>query len=210
MYTGPAFEQTDDLNIDRFTTIVDMAEHAFKAHADRPAFCCFGHTMSFREVDEQSARLASWLRDHNGLKPGDRIAIQLPNLLQFPVAVFAAARAGLVVVNTNPLYTPREMKHQFVDSDVRGIIILENFCDKLQSILPETGITCVLTTQVADMLPQPRRFLLNAGARYIKRLVPRWSIPGAHKWNDALRLAPAPGGAVDSGTDVALILYTGG
>src|SRR5690554_1249192 len=210
MFTAPALQATDDLNPDRFERLVDMAEYVFRVHGERPAFRCMGHTLSFRDVDLESGRLASWLRDESGLKPGDRIAIQLPNLLQFPVAVMAAARAGLVVVNTNPLYTAREMKHQFVDSDVRGMIILENFCDKLQSILPDTGITCVVTTQVADMLPQPRRFVMNAGAKYLKRMVPRWSIRGAHDWQNVMRHEAVLKPVVDSGTNVALILYTGG
>ena len=209
MYTAPALQTTEDLNAERFHSIADMAEYAFSTHAEREAFRCLDHSLTFREIDEYSARLATWLREHSGLQPGDRIAIQLPNLLQFPVAVFAAIRAGLVIVTTNPLYTPREMKHQFVDSDVRGVIILENFCSNLQSIIAETGITCVLTTQIADMLPQPRRFLMNAGARYLKRMVPRWSIPGAHDWQQAMQAEPTRT-AVDSGTDVALVLYTGG
>lgn len=210
MYTAPALESTEDLNQDRFETIVDMADHVFRAHADRAAFSCMGHTLSYREVEQYATRLAVWLRDHSGLQPGDRIAIQLPNLLQFPIAAFAAVRAGLVVVNTNPLYTPREMKHQFVDSDVRGVIILENFCQNLQDIVADTGITCVITTQVADMLPQPRRFLLNAGARYLKRMVPRWSIAGTHDWQHIMRTEASAMTRVDSGTDVALVLYTGG
>lgn len=209
MYTAPALQTTEDLNAERFHSIADMAEYAFSTHAEREAFRCLDHSLTFREIDEYSARLATWLREHSGLQPGDRVAIQLPNLLQFPVAVFAAIRAGLVIVTTNPLYTPREMKHQFVDSDVRGVIILENFCSNLQSIIAETGITCVLTTQIADMLPQPRRFLMNAGARYLKRMVPRWSIPGAHDWQQAMQAEPTRT-AVDSGTDVALVLYTGG
>src|SRR5690606_808804 len=122
-------------------------------YADKPAFNCLGHTLSYRDLDNYSAKMAAWFKTKSGLKPGDHIAIQLPNLLQFPVTVIAAARAGLIIVNTNPLYTEREMQHQFKDSGVKGIVILENFCDKLEQVLPETDIQCVVVTQLADMLP---------------------------------------------------------
>lgn len=211
MFAARPLSQSDDLNPDQFKTIVEVFEYAFARHPDKPAFTCLGHTISYRELDRASARLAAWIKDNSGLKPGDRIAIQLPNLLQFPVSVVAAARAGLVIVNTNPLYTVREMQHQFKDSGVKGVIILENFCDKLQKVLPETQIECVIVTQLADMLPQPKRTLMNLAVKYLKRMVPAWSIPGAVKWTQALDYpAPASVRVPDSGTDVAIVLYTGG
>lgn len=210
MFSAPPMSNTPDLDTGQFNHIVDVFEHAFKHNADKPAFCCLGQTVSFAEVDEHSARLATWLRDSSGLEPGDRIAIQLPNLIQFPVAVVAAARAGLVIVNTNPLYTAREMKHQFVDSNVKGVVILENFCEKLESIIAETDIKCVLVTQLADMLPQPKRTLMNLAVKYLKRMVPAWNIPGAVKWHQALASEANRQPAPDSGTDVAIVLYTGG
>ena len=179
MFAAPPLAQSEDLNPDQFRTIVDVFEYAFSRYADKPAYTCLGHTLSYRDLDEASARLASWLKNKSGLNPGDRIAIQLPNLLQFPVAMVAAARAGLVLVNTNPLYTVREMQHQFKDSGVRGVIILDNFCDKLEKVLPDTDIRCVIVTSLADMLPQPRRALMNFAVKYIKRMVPSWKIPSA-------------------------------
>lgn len=211
MFAARPLSNSEDLNPNQFKTIVDVFEFAFARHPDKAAFSCLGHTISYRELDEASARLAAWLKDKSGLKPGDRIAIQLPNLLQFPVSVVAAARAGLVIVNTNPLYTVREMQHQFKDSGVKAVIILENFCDKLQKVLPETDIECVIVTQLADMLPQPRRMLMNLAVKYIKRMVPSWNIPGAINFTDALKYPkPASIKAPDSGTDVAIVLYTGG
>jgi len=210
MFAAAPMSTESDLDPGQFDHIVDVFEYAFTHYADKPAFSCLGHTVSFAEVDEYSARFATWLREHSGLKPGDRIAIQMPNLLQFPVTVVAAARAGLVIVNTNPLYTAREMKHQFTDSGVKGIVIVENFCDKLESIIKDTDITCVVTTQLADMLPQPKRLLMNFAVKYLKRMVPSWSIPGAVSWPDMLKCPATRQAAPDSGTDVAIVLYTGG
>lgn len=212
MYTAPPLSKSDDLNPEQFQRIVEVFEFAFANHADKPAFNCLGHTLSFRDLDHYSAKMANWFKTRSGLKPGDHIAIQLPNLLQFPVTVVAAARAGLVIVNTNPLYTTREMQHQFKDSGVKGIVILENFCDKLQKVLPETDIRCVVVTQLADMLPQPKRLLMNLAVRYIKRMVPAWNIPHAVSWSTVMS-APADSSKIsapDSGTDVAIVLYTGG
>ncbi len=210
MFAAQPMSTAPDLNPGQFAQIVDIFEYAFKHYADKPAFNCLGHTITYAELDEHSARFASWLRDKSGLRAGDRIAIQMPNLLQFPVTVVAAARAGLVIVNTNPLYTAREMKHQFSDSGVKGIVILENFCDKLESIIKDTDIECVVVTQLADMLPQPKRLLMNLAVKYLKRMVPSWSIPGAVTWSDALDCAAEKRPAPDSGTDVAIVLYTGG
>lgn len=210
MFTAPPLETTADMNPDQFSRIVEVFEYAFTNHADKPAYNCLGHTLTYRDLDNYSARLATWLRNKSGLQPGDRIAIQLPNLLQFPITVVAAARAGLVIVNTNPLYTAREMKHQFKDSGVKGVVILENFCDKLQAVLPETDIKTVLVTQLADMLPQPKRLLMNLAVKYLKRMVPAWRIPGAHRWGDAIATEADGASTPDSATDVAIVLYTGG
>ncbi|HDZ09719.1 AMP-binding protein [Pseudohongiella sp.] len=210
MFAAQPMSTEPDLNPGQFEQIVDVFEYAFKHYADKPAFSCLGHTISYAELDEYSARFAAWLRDKSGLNAGDRIAIQMPNLLQFPITVVAAARAGLVIVNTNPLYTAREMKHQFSDSGVKGVVILENFCDKLEAIIDDTDIECVVVTQLADMLPQPKRLLMNLAVKYLKRMVPSWSIDGAVTWSDALSGSPDRRAVPDSGTDVAIVLYTGG
>jgi long-chain acyl-CoA synthetase len=210
MFAAQSLSAEADINPSQFKTIVDVFEHAFAHHADKPAFNCLGHTLTFRELDEYSARLACWFINKSGLQAGDRVAIQLPNLLQFPVTAIAAARAGLVIVSTNPLYTAREMQHQFIDSGVKGIVILENFCDKLEKVLPYTEISCVVVTQLADMLPQPTRALLNFAVKYLKKMVPAWRIPKAVHWAQALNDTSDGNLQRDSGTDVAIILYTGG
>ena len=210
MFAAPSLSAEADINPEQFKSIVDVFEFAFKHHADKPAFNCLGHTLTFKELDECSARLANWFVSESGLHAGDRIAIQLPNLLQFPVTAIAAARAGLVIVNTNPLYTAREMQHQFVDSGVKGIVILENFCDKLEKVLPNTDVTCVLVTQLADMLPQPKRALMNFVVKYLKRMVPAWRIEQAARWSQVMINKPVASVRRESGTDVAIVLYTGG
>ncbi len=210
MFAAPSLSSEADINPQQFKSIVDVFEFAFKHHADKAAFNCLGHTLTFKELDECSARLANWFVSESGLQAGDRIAIQLPNLLQFPVTAIAAARAGLVIVNTNPLYTAREMQHQFVDSGVKGIVILENFCDKLEKVLPNTDITCVLVTQLADMLPQPKRALMNFAVKYLKRMVPAWRIEQAARWSQVMINKPVDSVRRESGTDVAILLYTGG
>lgn len=210
MFAAPSLSSEADINPQQFKSIVDVFEFAFKHHADKAAFNCLGHTLTFKELDECSARLANWFVSESGLQAGDRIAIQLPNLLQFPVTAIAAARAGLVIVNTNPLYTAREMQHQFVDSGVKGIVILENFCDKLEKVLPNTDITCVLVTQLADMLPQPKRALMNFAVKYLKRMVPAWRIEQAARWSQVMINKPVASVRRESGTDVAILLYTGG
>lgn len=210
MFAAPSLSAEADINPEQFKSIVDVFEFAFKHHADKPAFNCLGHTLTFKELDECSARLANWFVSESGLHAGDRIAIQLPNLLQFPVTAIAAARAGLVIVNTNPLYTAREMQHQFVDSGVKGIVILENFCDKLEKVLPNTDITCVLVTQLADMLPQPKRALMNFVVKYLKRMVPAWRIEQAARWSQVMINKPVASVRRESGIDVAIVLYTGG
>lgn len=128
---GPELE-----GMDRYRSLMDVFHEAVKRFADNPAFTCMGQTLTFAELDRLSADFAAWLQHETGLQPGDRIAIQLPNVLQFPIAVFGALRAGLVVVNTNPLYTEREMAHQFKDSGARAILILANMASKLEGARP--------------------------------------------------------------------------
>ena len=126
-----------ELDPKQFSSLVEVIRHVGKTHADLPAFSCLGKTISYAELDRLSDRFADYLRNESGLLPGDRIGIQLPNLLQFPVALYGALKAGLIAVTTNPLYTGREMRHQFRDSGVKAVVILENFCDKLQEVIGE-------------------------------------------------------------------------
>ena len=190
--TQTDIELKDDLDPAQFSTLNEMFSASLAANADLPAFTCMGRTISYRELDERAWQFANYLRGQTDLKPGDRIAIQLPNLLQFPVAVIGATRAGLVLVNTNPLYTSREMKHQFKDSGARGIIILANFCDKLQLILKDTDISTVIVTEMGDMLSPVKRILVNAAVRHVKKMVPHYSIPQAVSWKQAMRASAKP------------------
>ncbi|MFM1897170.1 MAG: hypothetical protein RLZZ385_2244 [Pseudomonadota bacterium] len=206
---------TGDLDPQRFASLVEVIDWVSRTHADLPAFTCLGQTLSYGELDRLSDRFADYLLKDSGLSPGDRIAIQLPNLLQFPVALYGALKAGLIVVNTNPLYTAREMRHQFRDSGVKAIVILANFCDKLQEVLPDTDIGRVIITRIGDLQNPLRRQVLNLGARYLKKLVPHYDLPGALDFHQLLRRQPTapkprPVTGTGKGDDVAMLLYTGG
>lgn len=212
MSAAITIELKDDLDPERFTLLTQMYEYAFKQFADLPAFTALGHTLKFKELEQRSDEFCAYLRAQSNLEPGDRIAIQLPNVLQFPIAAIGAIKAGLILVNTNPLYTAREMKHQFKDSGVKAIVILVNFADKLESILAETSIETIITTEIGDSLPTFKRLAINLGARYLKRMVPAYHLPKAIPWRSIVTGEQnlEKQDPVDSGTDVAIILYTGG
>ncbi|XGA81197.1 AMP-binding protein [Halomonas sp. CH40] len=180
--TGPALE-----GLDQYSSVTDIFHAAVKRFAPKPAFTCMGQTLSFADLDRLSGDFAAWLQHETDLEPGDRIAIQLPNLLQFPVAVFGALRAGLVVVNTNPLYTEREMAHQFKDSNAKAIVILANMASKLEKVLDKTEIKHVLVTQLADLHGAPKRWLINTVVKHVKKMVPAYSLPGALSFRSALQ-----------------------
>ncbi|ALM52082.1 AMP-binding protein [Halomonas huangheensis] len=180
--TGAALEGLDD-----YHSVMDIFHRSVERYPGNTAFSCMGKLLSYRDLDRLSADFAAWLQHETDLKPGDRIAIQLPNLLQFPVAVFGAIRAGLVVVNTNPLYTEREMAHQFKDSGARAILILANMASKLEKILDQTEIENVLITEIGDLHDFPKRPLINLAVKYIKKMVPRYSLPKAVSFRQALK-----------------------
>jgi long-chain acyl-CoA synthetase len=203
---------SDDLRPEKFSKLSQVVKHFCTEHAELPAFTCFGRTLSYAEVDELSDRFAHYLISETNLKPGDRIAIQLPNILQFPIAFYGATRAGLIVVNTNPLYTVQEMAHQFKDSGVTAIVILSNFCEKLEKILPETNIETVIVTQLGDVQKPLKRHLLNFAIKYVRKLVPSYSLSNTKDFQKILN-TPAPEfdyPESGQGDDIALILYTGG
>lgn len=201
-----------DLRPEKFSKLSQLVNHFCAEHAQLPAFTCFGRTINYAEVDELSNRFAHYLITQTSLKPGDRIAIQLPNILQFPIAFYGATRAGLVVVNTNPLYTVQEMAHQFKDSGVKGIVILSNFCDKLEKILAETEIETVIVTQLGDVQKPLKRHLLNFVVKYVRKLVPPYSLSNSVDFQKVISTAVPPFEYPESGAgdDIALILYTGG
>jgi len=199
-------------SVDSYRTLLDVVDNACQRFAQRPAFTALGHSISFAELDRQSRAFAAYLQQHTDLQPGDRIAIQLPNLIQYPVALFGALRAGLIVVNTNPLYTPQEMLHQFSDSGARALVVLANFASKVEKIAPQFAFDYLIVTELGDALPTGRRWLVNAAVRYLKKLVPEYHLAAAISFRRTLALgAEAEYRAPQTDPEaVAILQYTGG
>src|SRR5207344_165557 len=179
----PGVPATIDLS--RYASLVAMFEESFAAFADRQACVCMGTSLSFQELDEASRAFAAWLQSR-GLKRGARVAIMMPNVLQYPVAIAAILRAGCAVVNVNPLYKPRELEFQLTDAGVEAIIVLENFAAVLQQALPRTPVKHVLVASLGDMLGRVKGTLVNVVVRHVKKMVPAYAIPAATMFNDAL------------------------
>ena len=200
-----------NIDPDAYPTLVAMFEETFKKYAKRPAFSCMGKTLSYEQVDKLSKNFGAYLHSR-GLEAGDRIALMMPNLIQYPVALFGALRAGLLVVNTNPLYTPREMHHQFTDAGVKAIIIAENYATNLQKIINDTEIKTVIVTSFGEMLGFPKKQLINFVVRNIKRIVPKYDIPNTVSFTEALTQGKKFTLQAYQGTpdDVIILQYTGG
>jgi long-chain acyl-CoA synthetase len=201
-----------EIDIDQFKSIVEVFEKSVAKFRDRPAMANMDKILSYGDLDRLSADFGSFLQNDLKLAKGSRIAVMMPNLLQYPIAVFGALRAGLTVVNVNPLYTPRELEHQLKDSGAETIVILENFADVLEEVLPRTDVKHVIVTGVGDLLGFPRAALVNFVVRKIKKMVPAWQIPGHLRFNEALaRGRRVPLSRVDIGhDDIAFLQYTGG
>ena len=167
------------IDIQRFSSLADMLAASCARFADLPAYRSMGTAMSFGELDDASRAFAAWLQTATDLQRGDRVALMMPNLLQYPVAMFGILRAGMVVVNVNPLYTPRELEHQLKDSGARAIVVLENFAHTLEQVVGATQVRTVVTTQVGDLLPPLQRLLTNTVVKHVKKLVPAWQLQGA-------------------------------
>jgi len=201
-----------EVDVNEFKSVIEVYERSILRFSSRPAYSNMGATLTFGDLDRLSRHFAAYLQKVLGLRKGDRIALQMPNLLQYPVALFGALRAGLIVVNTNPLYTPREMEHQFKDSGAKAVVILANFAHNLQEILPRTPIKHVIVTELGDMLGFPKRLIVNAAVKYVKKMVPPFNIPGATPFNETLRLGATQ--RLDPVTfdsdEVAVLQYTGG
>ncbi|MCB0569803.1 MAG: AMP-binding protein, partial [Phaeodactylibacter sp.] len=200
-----------NIDPDSFATVVDMLEDTFQKYRKKPAFSCMGKELAFGQLDQLSRQFGAYLHSR-GLEPGDKIALMMPNLLQYPIALFGALRAGLIVVNTNPLYTPREMRHQFTDSNVKAIVIAENFASNLEHILKDTSIKTVITTSIGEMLGFPKKQIVNFVVRNIRKMVPKYDIPNTVNFLDALAQGKRftikeHKGSAD---DVILLQYTGG
>ena len=193
-------------------SVVDIFDEAAKRFADRPSFKNFGVEMSFAELDRRVAEFASWLVHEAGVGRGERVAIMMPNLLQYPVATFGALRAGATVVNTNPLYTERELEHQLVDSGAVAIVVAEPFAHVVEKVLPRTSVRHVVLARFGDLLGFPKGQVVNFVVKRVKKLVPAYSLPGAHRFADVLKKgAAAPEVRATLGhDDVAFLQYTGG
>jgi long-chain acyl-CoA synthetase len=199
-----------NIDADKYPNLGTVLEEVFKKYSTLPAFTSMGKNLTFEQVDKLSMNFAAYLHSR-GLEPGDRFGIMMPNLLQYPIALFGAIRAGLIIVNTNPLYTPREMKHQFTDAGVKGILIAENFCHNLQEVLPDTAIKTVIVTSIGEMLGF-KGWIINFVVRYIKHMVPKYKIENTVSFKDALaqgaKFKPKAFNAVAE--DVVALQYTGG
>ena len=203
---------TSTLDFTAYRSVIEVFERSCKKFADRPAFSNLGVTLTYADLERYSAAFAAWLQKNTDLKPGDRIAVQMPNILQYPIAVFGAMRAGLVVVNTNPLYTVREMRHQFKDAGVRALVYLNTFGKSVQDVLPDSEIEYLIEARMGDMLPSLKGWLVNTVVKKVKKLVPDFHLPQAISFKDVLRQGQGHGlKPVKVGLeDIAVLQYTGG
>ena len=201
-----------EIDLDGFTSLKDVLASSCARFADLPAYNSMGAVMTFRQLDEASRAFAAWLQKVARLQRGDRVALMMPNLMQYPLALFGVLRAGMVVVNVNPLYTPRELEHQLKDAGATAIVVLENFAHALEQVIASTPVRTVVTTQVGDLLPPLRRLLTNAVVKHVRKMVPPWRLAGATDFRRALAAGRAQ--AFDDVAlgrdDLAFLQYTGG
>lgn len=200
-----------EIDPETYESVVDVFEDSVKKYADKTAYINMGHSITFKELDQLSKQFAAYLQS-SGLQRGDSVAIMMPNLMQYPVAIFGVLRAGMVVVNVNPLYTPRELKHQLNDANVKTIVIVENFATTLEQVIAESKVETVLLTSVGDMLPAPKRWIVNFMVKHVKKVVPSYNLPGAGRFNDALKQGENASYTRPeiSNTENAFLQYTGG
>jgi len=202
----------EEIDISDYQSVTDVFEQAIERFGSNPCFSNLGTTLSYDDMDRCTDQLASYLQGLPGLSKGDRVAIMMPNVLQNPIAIFATLRAGLTVVNTNPLYTARELAHQLNDSGAKVIIVMENFCHTLAEVIDDSPIEHVITTQIGDMLKFPKSLIFNLVVKYVKRMVPAFSLPRAVSFRQALAQGSRqPHRRVECGhDDLAFLQYTGG
>ncbi|MDC9819834.1 long-chain-fatty-acid--CoA ligase FadD [Pectobacterium polonicum] len=201
-----------EIDPDRYSSLVEMFENNVRRYADRPAFINMGEVMTFRKLEERSRAFAAYLQNQLKLQKGDRVALMMPNLLQYPVALFGVLRAGMVVVNVNPLYTPRELEHQLKDSGASTIVIVSNFAHTLEKIVHNTAVKHVILTRMGDQLSTAKGTLVNFVVKYIKRLVPKYHLPDAISFRRVLQEGRRQQYVRPDiiNNDLAFLQYTGG
>ncbi|ABO24054.1 long-chain-fatty-acid--CoA ligase FadD [Shewanella loihica] len=196
----------------QYSSLIDLFESSVAKYADQPAFVNMGATLTYRKLEERSRAFAAYLQNELKLQKGDRVAIMMPNLLQYPIALFGILRAGMVVVNVNPLYTPRELKHQLNDSGAKAIVVVSNFANTLEQVVEQTPVKSVILTGLGDLLSAPKRTLVNFVVKYIKKMVPKYHLPHAISMRQSLskgrRLQYVK--PTIKGDDIAFLQYTGG
>ncbi|EMQ2875869.1 long-chain-fatty-acid--CoA ligase FadD [Vibrio navarrensis] len=202
----------ETINPDQYESLVEMFEKSVQKYADQPAFMNMGSVMTFRKLEERSRAFSAYLQNELKLKKGDRVALMMPNLLQYPVALFGVLRAGLIAVNVNPLYTPRELEHQLNDSGAKAIVIVSNFANTLEQIVENTPVKHVVLTSLGQMLPRAKGTIVDFVVKYVKGMVPKYDLPGAISMRKALhkgrRLQYVK--PFMTGDDIAFLQYTGG
>jgi long-chain acyl-CoA synthetase len=200
------------IDVNEYSSLKDIVENSFKKFSDRPGFSCMGKTFTYAEIDDLSAKFASYLQHELGLGKGSRVAIMMPNILQYPIALFGILRAGMVAVNVNPLYTERELEHQLNDSGAETIIIFENSANILQKVISNTPIKNVITTAIGDMLGFPKSLIVNFVIKHVKKMVPAFELAKAIDFTDALSKGDASklNDVSLSHEDIAFLQYTGG
>ncbi|MCL6269293.1 AMP-binding protein [Sansalvadorimonas sp. 2012CJ34-2] len=201
-----------EITSESYTSILDVLDEACREFHDKPAFSNLGCTLTYGEIGKLSDQFAAWLQNATDLQPGDRIAVQLPNLLQFPIVTFGALKAGLIVVNTNPLYTECEMEHQFKDSGAKALVVLANMAHLAEAVLPKTSIKHVIVTEVGDMLNPIKRFIVNGVVKHVQKMVPAFNLPTAVPFNEVMSKGArwkVERHQADK-NDTAVLQYTGG
>jgi len=201
-----------EINPNEYSSLVELIAESTERFADLPAFTSMGKTITYGEYEQRARDFGAWLQQSAGLVKGDRLAIMLPNVLQYPIALYGALRAGLTVVNTNPLYTTRELEHQLKDSGAKAILILENFAHTLDEVIAHTDVRTVIVTGVGDQLPWPKSTIVNTVVRHVRKQVPPWLLPGHVRFNEVIEQGHFQRlhAVTVTHDDIAFLQYTGG